>query len=77
MLKTCVSFAEEKIEISIAVTATQTNEFEKSMQMEGAKAGFCFCFWNGCGVFNYGCFIKSGDHIVSSSSVLEQHIRCL
>jgi O-succinylhomoserine sulfhydrylase len=36
--------------------------------MEGATAGFA-CFWNGC-VFNYGCIIKSGDHIVSSSSVL-------
>jgi O-succinylhomoserine sulfhydrylase len=65
------SFAEEKDRnIYSRYSNPNTNEFvEKVCKMEGATAGFA-CFWNGCRIFNDGCVIKFGDHIVSSSSVL-------
>jgi O-succinylhomoserine sulfhydrylase len=62
------SFAEEKIETSIAVTATKYKWVcEKVCKMEGATAGFATSGM--AAVYSTMALLKSGDHIVSSSSV--------
>jgi O-succinylhomoserine sulfhydrylase len=64
------SFAEEKTEISIVVTVTNTNEFvDKVCKMEGATAGFAFASGMAAVYSTMAALLKSGDHIVSSSSV--------
>jgi hypothetical protein len=76
MPKTCASFAEEKTGIFTADTATQitTNLLAKyalwRVQLVLPLHGSMRCI-------PLGCLLNSGDHIVSSSSVLVQHIRCL
>jgi cystathionine beta-lyase/cystathionine gamma-synthase len=45
--------------------------------MEGATAGFAFASGMAAVYSTMAALLKSGDHIVSSSSVLVRHIRCL
>jgi O-succinylhomoserine sulfhydrylase len=67
------SFAEEKIETSIA-NNPNTNEFvEKVCKMEGATAGFAFASGMAAVYSTMAALLQSGDHIVSSSSVFATH----
>jgi O-acetylhomoserine/O-acetylserine sulfhydrylase-like pyridoxal-dependent enzyme len=67
----------KKIETSIAVTTTNTNEFVEKYVRWKRYGWFCFCFWNGRIYSTMAALLQSGDHIVSSSSVLGQPIHCL
>lgn len=65
------SFAEEKDRnIYSRYSNPNTNEFvEKVCKMEGAKAGFAFASGMAAVYSTMAALLKSGDHIVSSSSV--------
>lgn len=65
------SFAEEKERnIYSRYSNPNTNEFvEKVCKMEGAKAGFAFSSGMAAVYSTMAALLKSGDHIVSSSSV--------
>jgi cystathionine beta-lyase/cystathionine gamma-synthase len=67
-----VRHAKRKIEIFIAATAN-TNEFVEKVCMKWkATAGFAFGM---AAVYStMAALLNSGDHIVSSSSVLGRHI---
>jgi O-succinylhomoserine sulfhydrylase len=71
-MQTCASFAEEKDRnIYSRYSNPNTNEFvEKYVKW---KAGFAFA--SGMAVYStMAALLNSGDHIVSSSSVLGRHI---
>ncbi|MEZ7516340.1 trans-sulfuration enzyme family protein [Flavobacterium frigidarium] len=65
------SFAEEKDRnIYSRYSNPNTNEFvEKVCKMEGAKAGFAFASGMAAVYSTMAALLKSGDHIISSSSV--------
>lgn len=65
------SFADEKDRnIYSRYSNPNTNEFiEKICQMEGAEAGFAFASGMAAVYATFAALLKSGDHIVSSSSV--------
>jgi O-succinylhomoserine sulfhydrylase len=72
MLKTCVRhLPKRKIEIFSRYSNPNTNEFvEKVCKMEGATAGFAFASGMAAVYSTMAALLNSGDHIVSSSSVL-------
>ncbi len=65
------SFAEEKDRnIYSRYSNPNTNEFvDKVCQMEGAEAGFAFASGMAAVYSTFAALLKSGDHIVSASSV--------
>jgi O-succinylhomoserine sulfhydrylase len=77
MPKMRASFAEEKTGFT-AVTATQiTTNLLAKYALWKAAAGFAFASGMAAVYSTMAALLNSGDHIVSSSSVFVQRIRCL